>query len=109
MSLKDYTFFGKNAAPQWPENENGEQSKPVFLEHFTGSTPELEMELNMLHAYGIPTVYKYPNDGDFAKVILGFAPTGVDIFVPEELSEDAKNIISYDSGAEPEEIAEEAK
>ena len=86
----------KAVVGQWPKGEDGEPSPPAFLEHIGGSKLDLDMERNMLLAYGIPTVCRYPNDGEFGNVILGFAGGGVDIMVPQELLEDAKNIISCD-------------
>ena len=86
----------KNITDNWPKDENGELIPPAFFEHIAGSQLDVDMELNLLDAYGIPTVLQYPNDGDFGKIILGFAGGGVDIFVPETMLEDAKNIVSGD-------------
>ena len=44
---------------------------------------------NMLGAYGIPCVKQYPNDGQFGKLILGMSGTGVDVYVPKSMLEDA--------------------
>ena len=86
----------ENITDKWPKDDNGELIPPVFFEHIAGSQLDVDMELNLLDAYGIPTVLQYPNDGDFGKVMIGFAGGGVDIFVPETMLEDAKNIVSGD-------------
>ena len=87
--------FGKKE-DNWPKTDTGERVEPVFLEHLTGSEGEVQMEVNMLSAFGIPVLYKYPNDGEFGKLILGFAGTGVDVYVPATMLEDARNILSAD-------------
>jgi len=105
--MKNWSFhkFGEKA-DNWPKNENGEPVDPVFLEHVSGSEIDVRMEINMLTAFGMPVLFKYPNDGEFAKVIMGYAPTGTDIYVPETMLEDAKNIISCDMSDADSEITE---
>jgi len=100
-------FSLKPDAPvQWPVDEKGEKIAPAFLEHVSGTRVDIDMEVTLLKAYGIPVICEYPNDGEFAKIIMGYAPTGTDIFVPETMLEDAKNIISCDMN-EAEERSEE--
>ena len=86
-----------NSTKNWPKTEDGEPVKPVFLEHLTGSQLDVDMEVNLLDAFNIPYVRAYSNNGEFSKMILGFAGTGVDIFVPETMLEDAQNILSGDA------------
>jgi len=100
MSLNDYTIH-PDKGPAWPTDENGARVAPAFLEHVAGKL-ETEMAVSLLRAFGIPTVCEYPNNGDFAKVIMGYAPAGTDIYVPETLLDDAKNIISSDMSGEVE-------
>ena len=78
----------------WPENENGEPETPALLLHDYLSDQELDMTRTMLESFGIATVCRYPNDGQFGTVIMGRAQGGVDIFVPETQLEDAQNILS---------------
>ena len=80
----------------WPKREDGSPVPPVFLAHLPESQLEAEMAVNLLSAYGIPAVCEYPNDGVFGKIILGLSGAGADIFVPETMLEDARNIISSD-------------
>ena len=80
----------------WPKDENGKPEKPAFLEHISGLQLEYDMAVSLLRAYNIPSVHTCPNDGDFGKVILGILGTGMDIYVPESMLEDARNILSAD-------------
>ena len=54
----------------------------------------MELTLSLLEAYGIPTVCEYPNNGLFGKLILGYPAAGLDIFVPETLLGEARDILS---------------
>lgn len=80
----------------WPVTETGEKVKPAFLEHLSETNLEAEMDVNLLTAYGIPVVCTYPNNGDFGRVMLGMSGTGVDVYVPETMLEDARNIMGGD-------------
>ena len=80
----------------WPKTETGEPEPPAFLQHVSGSELDVELTVNLLSAYEIPAFCAYTNNGEFGKLILGFAGTGTDIYVPESLMEDARNILSAD-------------
>ena len=80
----------------WPKDENGEPVKPVFLEHIAGSQLDVDVELNLFEAFNIPVMLNYPNNGEFGKIIIGFSGTGVDVYVPETMLEDAQNVLSGD-------------
>lgn len=84
----------------WPKDENGTPVSPAFLEHITGTQLDIDMELNVLSAFDIPAITAYPNNGDFGRLILGFAGTGVDVYVPETMLDDARNILSSAVDAE---------
>ncbi|MCL2627981.1 MAG: hypothetical protein FWD44_04690 [Oscillospiraceae bacterium] len=88
--------FGKPDGPQWPKDENGEPVPPVHLKHISGGPLDLEVALNLLEAYGIPHVSEYPNNGSFGKMIFGHPPSGMEIFVPATMLEDAQNILTAD-------------
>ena len=60
------------------------------------SGDEDEMLANLLEAYGIPCLRQFPKDGSFGRVVLGMSGNGADIYVPETMLEDAKNLISED-------------
>ena len=87
---------GKNTMDTWPKDENGEMVPPVFLVHVHGGPVDTELTVNLLGAYGIPVLTKYPNNGEFGKIILGYSATGIDLYVPETMAEDARNILSAD-------------
>ena len=89
--------FKKPSGPEWPKDENGEPVAPAYLKHISGGPLDLEVALNVLEAYGIPHVSEYPNNGEFGKLIFGQPPSGMEIFVPETMLEDARNILSPDT------------
>ena len=91
--MEGNSFNSKNM-PDWPLDENGEKIAPAFLEHIPGSPLDIEMEVGLLAAYGIPSVCTYPNNGGFSRVIMGSAAGGADVFVPETLLEDARGVLS---------------
>lgn len=80
----------------WPKDENGEALPGAFLTHCSCVDLQDEMLVNMLEAYGIPCLRRYPQNGSLGRVVLGMSGTGVDIFVPAEMLEDAKALISED-------------
>ena len=92
----DFNFKRPGNPVPWPNDERGEPAAPAFLKHIHGGPLDMELTLNLLDAYGIPHVSEYPNGGLFGKLILGYSPGGMDIFVPETLLEDAQNILSAD-------------
>ena len=95
----------KKKEPPWPTDENGETVPPAYLTHIGGGPLDMELTLNLLGAYGIPHVCEYPNNGLFGKLIMGHPPSGMEVFVPETMLEDAKNLLNADS-FEDEEIDE---
>ena len=74
------------------KGKNGEPIEPVFLTHCKCLDISDEMIVNLLEAYGIPCIRLYPNDGDFGRLILGTSGTGVEIYVPKTMYEDAVNL-----------------
>lgn len=87
----------KNPIDNWPKDGNGELVPPVYLTHVHGGPVDTELTINLLEAYSIPVVTKYPNNGEFGKVILGFSASGIDLYVPEIMLEDAQNILNADA------------
>lgn len=77
----------------WPKDNNGKDEKAVFLCHLGSNDLQDELLVNMLEAFGIPVLKKYPGDGGFGKVILGMSGFGTDLYVPESMLEDANNLI----------------
>lgn len=87
---------------RWPKNEKGEPEAPVYLCHCSGLDMDDTMLITRMEALGIPCLPQYPNNGEFGKIILGISGTGVDVFVPESLWEDACELLK-----EPEEEEDE--
>lgn len=105
--MKDWGFAKRpdEKLESWPTDENGEKVPPVLFRHLGGAPMDNNVELSMLDAYGIPYILEYPNNGDFGIVIMGHAGGGVDIFIPETMLEDARNI--FNSEIITDEISEE--
>ncbi|MDR1217913.1 MAG: hypothetical protein LBJ99_04915 [Oscillospiraceae bacterium] len=87
---------GGNAAA-WPDSTPGEPVAPAFLTHVDGGTLDFEMTLSLLGAYGIPTLTQYPREGVIGQVIAGFPGGGLDIYVPETLLDEARDILAADA------------
>ncbi len=77
---------------RWPKDEKGQPEAPVFLRSEKNLDMSDELLVNMLEAYQIPCLRIYPGDGSFGRVVLGTSAYGVDIYVPESLYEDAKEL-----------------
>ncbi|MBR5261953.1 MAG: hypothetical protein IKV47_07275 [Oscillospiraceae bacterium] len=77
----------------WPKDEKGEPVKPACLTHCVSNDFQDVMLVNMLMSYEIPAFLMHPGDGDFGKVVLGMSGTGSNIYVPETMLEDAKNLM----------------
>ena len=101
--------FGKPDGPQWPKKEDGGPVAPAYLKHISGGPLDLEVALSLLDAYGIPHISEYPNNGAFGKLILGHPPSGMELFVPETMLEDAQNIMSADFSDEEYEDEDETE
>ena len=91
--MKNWSF-SKPEEIAWPNDEKGNPIPPVYLMHIGGGPLDMELTLNLLEAYGIPHVGKYPHDGLFGKLILGHSPFGMEVYVPETMLEDAQNILN---------------
>jgi len=90
----EWSFSKSNSPKSWPNDEKGNPVRPVYFKHISGGPMDLEVALNLLDAYGIPHVSEYPNNGAFGKLIFGHPPSGMEIYVPETMLEDAKNVLS---------------
>ena len=81
---------------RWPKRENGEPEPPRLL--CTCSCVDLSDQLlvNMLETYGIPCLSVDAGDGSFGRVLLGMSGQGVEIYVPENLYDDAVALTKED-------------
>jgi len=98
---------GELGRAKWPNDETGEPIPPVYLTHIGGKPMEQDMTLALLDAYGIPYVEQYPNNGLFGKLLTGYPPSGVEVFVPETMLEDAQNILNAEIIEDDDEQGEE--
>ncbi|MDD6189537.1 MAG: hypothetical protein PUB32_08180 [Clostridiales bacterium] len=77
----------------WPLGDDGEAVKPALLMTVSGTQIDYEMALARLRSYGIPSVRDFPAAGEVAKIIFGFSGTGMDIYVPENMVEIARELM----------------
>jgi hypothetical protein len=82
---------------EWPRDENGEKIPPVYLTNIYGTQADYQMALSLLRAYKIPYACEFTGLGQMAKITVGFSISGMDIYVPETMLEDAKNILLSDT------------
>ena len=81
----DWTAVSDN----WPRGEDGAPVPPRYFCHRSCVDMSDRLLVNMLEAYGIPCACVDPGDGGFGRVVLGMSGQGVDIYVPENLYDDA--------------------
>lgn len=74
---------------KWPKDEKGEPVKAAFLVNRSNVGMDDEFTANLLETYGIPVIRRYPNDGDFGRLIIGVSGSGTDLYVPETMKEEA--------------------
>ena len=79
---------------RWPKDESGEPEEPVFLGTAMNINLFDELTVNMLEAYGIPCIKRYPGNGSFGKLIMGMSGEGTEIYVPKSMLEDAAALCS---------------
>ena len=61
---------------RWPTTPEGEPVTPAFLTKCGQVDLEDRLLVNMLEAYGIPCLTRYPHSGEFGKVVLGMSGFG---------------------------------
>ena len=82
---------------EWPKDASGENVTAAFLTNIGGNQVDYELALSLLRAFNIPYAFEFKGSGQVAKLYTGFSSSGMDIYVPETLLEDAKNILFSDS------------
>ncbi|MBR1497843.1 MAG: hypothetical protein IJ617_09475 [Oscillospiraceae bacterium] len=99
---RDYGFAPLPGAlwDAWPKSGAGEPEPPKLLAHRQSNDLSDRLLVNMLQAYGIPALMLAPGDGAFGKVVLGMSGTGSDIYVPESLYKDAKELMEGENNDE---------
>ena len=61
--------------------------KPVRLMTVTGNQLDYQMVITQLQSFGVPVVGTFTADGTLAKLIFGFAGSGMDVIVPETMAD----------------------
>jgi hypothetical protein len=79
---------------RWPKDASGEPEEPALLTTAINLNLVDELTVNMLEAYGIPCLKRYPGNGSFGKIILGMSGQGTEIYVPKSMLEDAVALVS---------------
>ena len=90
---------------RWPRTPEGEPVTPAFLTKCSQLDMADRLLVNMLEAYGIPCLMRYPHSGEFGKVVLGMSGFGTEIYVPETLLEDAAALLESGNDLEGDEQA----
>lgn len=83
----------------WPRDAAGQPETPVFLTRCMGLDLADELLAGMLEAFGIPVLRRFPHDGAFGKLMLGQSGTGVELYVPESMLEQAIGLMEHDGAA----------
>jgi hypothetical protein len=95
-----FTFRKSKDSPEWPIDSSGNKVKPAFLANISGTQLDYEMALSLLRAYNIPYTCDFPGAGPLVRILVGFSGAGMDIYVPETMLDDAREILFV--GAEDE-------
>ena len=78
---------------RWPKDEAGQPEPPVYLCTARASTWTRRCSSRVWRRSASRACANTPNDGQFGKLILGISGSGVDIFVPASVWEDACELI----------------
>ncbi len=88
---------GVSGLALWPKNEKGEKVPASFLTNIGGTQVDYDVALSVLRAFSIPYACELSGSGQFTKIYMGFSSGGMDIYVPETMLDDARNILFSDS------------
>ena len=95
-SHKSYSNNNKNSAKETEQTETTPPDIPAFLCSAANHT-EADMIESMLRSSKIPVMKKWRNGGDALMVIMSVSSTGVDLYVPSSLLEEAKTLLFDDT------------
>ena len=84
-------------AEKWPKDENGDFVPSAWLTNCSQIDMGDAILTGVLDSCGIPFYKRFPHYGGFGNLMLGMSAEGVDIFVPETMLEEAKNILKGES------------
>ena len=82
---------------KWPKDENGDFVQAAYLTNCSQLDMGDAIVESLLDSAEIPHFRRYPHYGGFGNLMLGMSAEGVDIFVPETMLEEAKNILEGES------------
>ena len=77
----------------WPKYDNGEPVEPALFMTVHGNQLDYQLAVTQLQSFGVPVVGTFSASGTLAKMILGFAGTGMDILIPETMVELATELM----------------
>ncbi len=98
-----FGFSSKEEGPEWPLGPDGKPERGVLLTQTGDFGADGDMTQAMLRAFGIPVVSRYPGDGSFGRVMLGFSGYGRELYVPEGQRALARELLRA-PGTESEEL-----
>lgn len=81
-------------AERWPKNPDGAPEKPVFLTSSAEGDSAAAMLVEKLRAYDIPVLREYGTEGALSRVLFGTPSSGVGLYVPESMLQDAQALIA---------------
>ena len=73
----------------WPRTAQDEPEEPAFLCARRSTDFSDKLLMNMLQAYGIPSLRLERGNGMLGKMYLGISGYGTDIYVPKSLLDEA--------------------
>lgn len=89
-------FMDGELLESWPRTAEGELVEPAFLCARRSTDFSDKLLMNMLQAYGIPSLSLERGNGMLGRVYLGISGYGTDIYVPETLLDDAIKLCEED-------------
>ena len=85
-------FMDGELLESWPRTEEDEPEEPAYLCSLRSTDFSDKLLMNMLQAYGIPSLCMERGNGMLGRVYLGISGYGTDIYVPQSLLDDAKKL-----------------
>ena len=98
--LKWGEFMDGALLDRWPRTPEGEPEQPAFLCTRTSVDLSDQLLVNMLQAYEIPSLRMERGNGNLGRLYLGISGYGTDIYVPESLLNDAKQLCEEENNEE---------
>lgn len=79
---------------RWPRDTNGNREQAVLIAHIPDFNNEIDLAINMLSAYGIPSFKSYNNEGSLGKLLIGTSAYNASLYVPSSMAEDALALLN---------------